>query len=183
MNRRTQTETEIEEMQPVAWRPDGTPTRFEIVQRDQAQPYVIGDDDAPIVSPLPVERLPRVQYVVTGSPIDEAVAFNRRVYSLALVVGLLVVTLAFVFGASLSFWLAAFLWDTMRSPGGIELVNVLSLWQFLRAEQRHRHGRYSAPPSERVQMIRLIVGAAAVGATVLFLALIVAGVALEQMPR
>ena len=196
MNRRTR-ETEIEDMKPVAWKADGTPTRFEIVQRDQAQPYVIGADDAPIVSPLPVDRLPRVQHIITSDAMGEAHAFNVRISSLAAVLAGGVVLMAVMFGASLTLWsgimwfgsvyaavwFLAFLWDTVRSPGGIELVNVLSLWQFLRAEQRHRHGRYDPPLPENIRIIRMVIGALAVAMTVFCAVGLVALVAMENMPR
>ena len=77
----------------------------------------------------------------------------------------------------------AFLWDTMRSPGGIELVNVLSLWAFLRREQTFRHGRYAQPRSERERLILTVLGALAVGAGVLFVLAVLASVAWENMPK
>ncbi|MBI1299709.1 hypothetical protein GC175_32695 [bacterium] len=85
--RRQTDQHEIEDMQPVRWRPDGTPTKFEIVQREPTAPRPIGWDDAPIVAPTPADRLPRVQRVIEGSPVDEARAFNIRVSSLAAVLG------------------------------------------------------------------------------------------------
>lgn len=195
---RQQDQQDIEDMRPVAFRPDGTPTKYEIVQRDQAQrPRVIGDDDAPIVSPMPADRLPRVQHIIHSDAVDEARAFNLKVSSLAAVLGGGVVLMALVFGASLSFWsgamwfgsvfaltwAGAFALDAMRSPGGIELFHAARMWAFLDREQVHRHGRYAVPTSDRLRLLQTIVGALAVGVTVLFVLLIVAGVALEWMPR
>lgn len=203
MRKRTETERghsyEYADMQPVAFRPDGTPVSFEIVQRDQAQhPRPIGhDDDVHIVSPVQPDRLPRVQHIVQSDAVGEARAFNIRVSSLAAVLGGGVVLAALMFGASLSFWSAlmwfgsvfaltwagAFALDAMRSPGGIELFHAMRMWAFLDREQAHRHNRYSVPVSDRVRLLQTVVGALAVGSTVLFVLLIVAAVALEWMPR
>ena len=191
---------DIEDMRPVAFRPDGTPVRFEIVQRDQAQrPPAIGHDDDVhhVVSPVPADRLPRVQHIIHSDAIGEARAFNIRVSSLAAVLGGGVVLMALVFGASRSFWsgamwfgsvfaltwAAAFALDAMRSPGGIELFHAMRMWAFLDREQAHRHNRYNAPPTGRVRLAQTVIGALAVGVTVLFVLLIVAAVALEWMPR
>ena len=153
MNRNEQ--TEIEDMRPTEWRHDGTPTRFEIVQHEpRPRPPIIGHDDAPIVSPVPNER-PRVQYVVTGSPIDEAKAFNHRTNNLAIIIAAGSVLIAVRFGATLTAWtgimtfgaiyaacwLIAYVVDVLRSPGGIELFHAWNLWAFLRREQDHRHNR------------------------------------------
>lgn len=195
--RRQTDQQEIQDMRPVAWKSDGTPTKFEIVQRDQAQhPRVIGHDDAPIVAPTPADRLPRVQHIIHSDAVDEARAFNIRVSSLAAVLGGGVVFAGLIFGASLSFWSAlmtfgltfaltwagAFALDAMRSPGGIELFHAARMWAFLDREQAHRHGRYAVPTSDRVRLLQTIVGALAVGASVLFVVLIIVGVALEWMP-
>ena len=194
MNRR-QPET-FEEMRPTAWKADGTPVSFEIMPREQPQARIIGDDDV-ILAPVQPDRIPRVQHIIQGSSIDDARAFNIRISSLAAILAGGVVLAAFIFGASLSFWSAlmyfgtvyalvwalAFLWDTMRSPGGIELVNVLSLWAFLRREQTFRHGRYAQPRSERERLLLTILGAAAVGAGVLFVLAVVGVVMWENMPR
>ena len=197
---RQQDQHEIEDMRPVAWKADGTPVRFEIVQRDQAQhPRPIGHDDDVhhVVSPVPADRLPRVQHIIHSDAVGEARAFNIRVSSLAAVLGGGVVFAGLIFGASLSFWSAlmwfgsvfaltwagAFLLDSLTSAGGVELFNSWRMWAFLDREQAHRHQRYSAPVSDRVRLAQTIVGVAAVGVTVLFLALIIIGVAMENMPR
>lgn len=158
MTQRRNEQTEIEDMRPTAWKADGTPTRFEIVQHEpRPQPRVIGADDdmQHIVSPIPPERAPRVQYVVTGSPIDEARAFNHRTNNLAIIIAAGSVLIAVRFGATLTAWtgimtfgaiyaacwLIAYVVDVLRSPGGIELFHAWSLWSFLRREQDHRHNR------------------------------------------
>ena len=187
------------DMQPVEFRPDGTPTRFEIVASDDdvRHPPAIGWDDAPIASPVQPDRLPRVQHIVTSDAIDEARAFNIRVSSLAAVLGGGVVLAALMFGASLSFWSAlmwfgsvfaltwagAFALDAFTSAGGIELFNAMRLWRHLDAEQAHRHQRYNAPVSDRVRLLQTVLGVAAMGVTALFVALIIIGVAMENMPR
>lgn len=201
LRKRTETERghsyDYQDMQPVEWK-NGVPVRYEVIERESRQlPRVIGADDAPIVAPVQPDRVPRVQQIIEGTPEGEARAFNIRVSSLAAVIGGGVVLLALVFGASLSFWTGAmwfgsvyalvwalaFLWDTARSPGGVELVNVLSLWAFLRAEQRFRHSRYAEPRSERERLLLTVLGAAAVGAGVLFVLAVLASVAWENMPR
>lgn len=191
---------EIEDMRPVAWKADGTPTRFEIVQREpRPQPRVIGADDdvQHIVSPMPVEYTPRVQHIVQSDAVNEARGFNIRVSSLAAVLGGGAVLAAMVFGASLSFWSAlmwfgtvfaltwpgAFVLDAMRSPGGIELFHTWHLWRFLHNEQRYRHDRYARPKSDRRRGLEAILFAAAVGATVLAGLAMLAAVFMENVPR
>lgn len=193
MNRRN--ETEIENMRPVAWRPDGTPARFEVVEYDAAP--VIGHDDAPIVAPVASDRLPRVQRIVEGSPVDEARAFNLKVSTLALVLGGGAVLAAAIFGASLSFWsalmwfgtvfavvwAAAFALDALTSAGGVELFHAWRLWSFVDREQRHRHRRYDAPLTERqIWLKSLLFGLALVWTGGCVIALIVA-ISLENMPK
>lgn len=194
--RRQTDQQEIEDMRPVAWKADGTPVRFEVVQRDQAQhPRPIGHDDAPIVSPLPEARVVKAQSVVEGSWSDRARAFNISTLNLSIVTGILATIAALVFGASVSFfalalyffggftlaWLVAYLLHTFVSAEGAQMADTLLLWHFLFTEQRYRHQRYSE--SERLTLLRTIVGALAVGVTALFVALIIIGVALEWMPR
>lgn len=178
---------------------NGVPTKYEIVHQPQAQmPRVIGADDAPpIVAPVMPERVPRVQHIITGSPIDEAHAFNVKISSLAAVLGGGAVLMAVMFGASLSLWTgimwfgsvyaltwaAAFVLDALRSPGGIELFHAANLWSFLRREQEFRHSRYDVPQRSAPGWLGPVLLALAVGFTVLFLAIIIIGVAVEQMPR
>lgn len=190
----TRQQTDLD-MRAVEFRPDGTPTRYEVVH--QPAPYIIGADDAPIVSPVAPDRLPRVQHIVTSDAIGEARAFNIRVSSLALVLAGGVVLAAAVFGPSLSFWsllawfgtvyaavwAAAFAWDTMRSAGGVELVNTLHLWSFLRREQEFRHSRYDVPQRSAPAWLGPVLLAGAVGFGGLFVLLIVGAVAVELMPR
>lgn len=200
MAKRQADQQEIEDMRPVAWKPDGTPVRFEIVQRDQAQhPRPIGwdDDDAPIFAPVQPDRLPRVQRVIAGSPLDEARGFNIRVSSLAAVLGGGVVFAGLIFGASLSFWSAlmwfgsvfaltwagAFALDAFTSAGGIELFHAWRMWAFLDREQAHRHRRYDAPVSDRLRALQTVLGVAAVGSTVLLVLALIVAVAVEWMPR
>lgn len=192
MNRQTDLD-----MRAVEFRADGTPTRYEVVHQPQAQPYIIGADDAPIVAPVQPDRLPRVQYIVTGSPIDEARAFNVKISSLATVLGGGAVLAAFVFGASLSFWSAlmtfgltfaltwagAFVLDALRSPGGIELFHAWRLWAFLAREQSHRHRLQGAPTSTAPAWLGPVLLAGAVGFGGLFVLLIVGAVAVELMPK
>ena len=182
----------------MAWKSDGTPVRFEVVQRDQAQhPRPIGHDDAPIVSPLPEARIVKAQSVVEGSWSDRARAFNISTLNLSIVTGILATIAALVFGASVSFfvlalyffggftlaWLVAYFLHTFISAEGAQMADTLLLWRFLFNEQRHRHNRYNTPPSDRLRLAQTILGALAVGSTVLFVLLIVAAVALEWMPR
>jgi hypothetical protein len=152
----TQRQHEIDDMRAVAWKSNGTPTKFEIVQSSEPRPRprIIGADDdiQHIVSPVPAERS-RVQYVITGNPIDEARAFNHRTNNLALIIACGSILLAVWFGAGLTAftgimafgaiyavcWLIAYLVDILRSPGGIELFHAWHLWSFLRREQDHRH--------------------------------------------
>ena len=195
MNRRQ--ETEIEEMQPVAWRPDGTPTRFEIVQRPEAQPRIIGDDDDLVLSPLPPAKVVKAQSIVEGSWSDRARAFNVTTYTLSTVTGIAFVLAAWVFGASLSFfvlagyffggfvlaWLAAYFLHTAISAEGAQMADTLLLWRFLFNEQRHRHGRYKPQRTERERLLLTILGALAVGAGVLFVLAVVGVVMWENMPR
>jgi hypothetical protein len=197
--RRQTDQQEIEEMRPTAWRPDGTPTKFEIVASDDdvRHPPAIGWDDAPIVAPVQPDRLPRVQHIVQTNALDEARGFNLKVSSLAAVLGGGVVLAALMFGASLSFWSAlmwfgtvfaavwagAFVLDSLTSAGGVELFHSWRLWAFLDREQAHRHNRYSAPVSDRVRLLQTIIGTLAMGVTALFFLLVVAGVAMENMPR
>lgn len=198
MKRQTD-QAEISEMKPIAWRPDGTPTRFEIVQRDQAQPRVIGedDDDAHIVSPLPEARIVKAQSVVTGSWSDRARAFNITTLNLSIVTGILATIAALVFGASVSFfvlalyffggftlaWVIAYALHTFVSAEGAQMADTLLLWRFLFNEQRHRHQRYSAPPSDRLRLAQTVLLALAAGTTVLAgLGLLVA-VFMENAPR
>ena len=197
--RRQTDQQEIEEMRPVAWKSDGTPVRFEVVQRDQARPRVIGADDdvQHIVSPLPEARIVKAQSVVEGSWSDRARAFNISTLNLSIVTGILATIAALVFGASVSFfvlalyffggftlaWLVAYALHTFISAEGAQMADTLLLWRFLFNEQRHRHNRYNTPPSDRLRLAQTIIGALAVGSTVLFVLLIVAAVALEWMPR
>lgn len=182
MNRQTD-QQEIEDMKPVAWKSDGTPTRFEIVQRDQVRPRVIGDDDdvQHIMSPLPEMRVVKAQSVVEGSWSDRAHAFNISTLNLSIVTGVLFTIAAIVFGASLSFfalalyffggftlsWLIAYLLHTFVSAEGSQFADTLFLWSFLRREQAHRHQRYNAPTTDRQRALQLILGTLAVGSTVL----------------
>lgn len=192
MNRRTRTD-EVE-MVATEFHPSGRPAKYEVVRTEQAP--IIGVDDAPIIAPMQPDRLPRVQRVIEGSPVDEARGFNIRVSTLALVLGGGAVLAALVFGASLSFWSAlmwfgtvfalvwagAFALDAMTSAGGVELFHAWRLWAFLFNEQRFRHNRYSAPLTERERMVRLILLAVAMGWTVFLVVGMVALVASEQMP-
>lgn len=174
---------------------NGRAVRYEVV-RDEPQARV--EPLAPIVSPLPVERVPRVQYQITGSPVDEAQGFNMRVSSLAAVLAGGVVLAALVFGATFTFWTAlmwfgsvfagvwllAFVWDTARSPWGIELVHTLLLWRFLEREQVERHRRMGAQVGGTVPAwVRGLLLSGAVGFMGLFVLLVLAGVAMEWMPR
>lgn len=198
--RRQADQHEIEDMRPVAWKSDGTPTKFEIVQRDQAQPRprVIGDDDdVHIVSPVPSDRLPRVQRVIEGDPISEARGFNIRISSLATVLGGGAVLLAALFGASFSAWAGimifgsvfaltwagAFVLDAMTSAGGVELFHALRMWAFLDREQAHRHNRYATPKSDRQRILETVLFAAAVGVTALAVLGLLVAVFAENMPR
>lgn len=187
-------QTDID-MKPVEFRPDGTPTRYEVVH--QPAPYIIGADDAPIVAPVAPDHLPRVQHVITSDAVDEARGFNLRVSSLATVLAGGAVLAAFVFGASLTFWSAlmwfgtifaltwagAFALDAMRSPGGIELFHAWRLWAFLDREQVFRHSRYNAPtPAGRGWLGPVVLGLA-IAWTVACVVLVIVLVATEQMPR
>ncbi len=188
-------------MRPVAWKADGTPTKFEIVQRDQAQPRprVIGEDDDVhhIVSPMPAERVVRAQSVVSGSWSDRAAAFNKTTYTLSMVTGIAFVIGGAVFGASLSFfalsmyffggfvlaWLIAYFLHTFISAEGSQMADTLLLWRFLFNEQRHRHQRYNTPKTDGQKALETVLLAAAVGVTVLAgLGLLVA-VFVESAPR
>ncbi|MBI1294300.1 hypothetical protein GC175_05000 [bacterium] len=190
---------EIEDMRPTAWRPDGTPTKFEIVQRDQAKPRVIGDDDdvQHIVSPLPEARVVRSSSHVEGSWRDRAEGFSISTWQLSAVTGVLFVVAAAVFGASLSFftlalafffgfsaaWLIAYFLHVWVSAEGAQLTEVLLLWKFLFREQAHRHGRYSLPKSERQRTLETVLLAAAVGVTALAVLGLIVAVFAENMPR
>lgn len=191
-------EYQYSDLQPVEWRADGTPSRYELVSPDDEPTYAPAPyNDAPIVSPLQPDRLPRVQRIVQSDAIDEARAFNIRVSSLAAVLGGGVVLAALMFGASLSFWSAlmwfgtvfaavwagAFVLDSLTSAGGIELFHAARLWRHLDAEQAHRHRRYSTPPSDRLRLAQAVLGALAVGSTVLCVLAVIVLVAVEWMPR
>ena len=199
--RRQTDQQEIEDMRPVSWKSDGTPVRFEVVQRDQAQhPRPIGwddDDETPIVSPLPEARIVKAQSVVTGSWSDRAAAFNKTTYTLSLVTGVAFVIGGAVFGPGLSFfalslyffggfvlaWLIAYLLHTFVSAEGAQMADTLLLWQFLFREQQHRHGRYATPKTDSQRTLETVLLAAAVGVTVLAgLGLLVA-VFVESAPR
>lgn len=80
-------------------------------------------------------------------------------------------------------WACAFALDAMRSPGGIELFHAARMWAFLDREQAHRHNRYNAPPSDRLRLAQAVLGALAVGSTVLVVLAFVVAVSLEWMPR
>lgn len=193
MNKRH--DVEIEDMRPVAWKVDGTPTRFEVVHSPQAR--IIGDDDAPIVSPLPEARVVRASSVVEGSWSDRARAFSITTHTLSAVTGVAFVVAAAVFGASLSFfslalyffsgfvlaWLVAYFLHTAISAEGAQMADTLLLWRFLFNEQRHRHGRYTPARSERDRLILVVLGALSVGAAVLFLLAVLTVVFWENMPR
>lgn len=197
--RRQTDQHDIEDMRPVEFRPDGTPTRFEIVASDDdvRYPPAIGWDDAPIVAPLPADRLPRVQRVIEGDPISEARGFNIRISSLATVLGGGAVLLAALFGASFSAWAGilifgsvfaltwagAFVLDAMTSAGGIELFHAMRLWAHLDREQAHRHNRYNAPPTDRQRTLETVLLAAAVGVTVLAGIGLLVAIFAENMPR
>jgi len=199
--RRQTDQQEIEEMRPTAWRPDGTPTKFEIVQRDQAQPRprVIGDDDDVhhIVSPMPAERVVRSSSHVEGSWRDRAEGFSIATWQLSAVTGVLFVVAAAVFGPSLSFftlalafffgfsaaWLTAYLLHVWVSAEGAQLTETLLLWKFLFREQRHRHGRYTLPKSERQRTLETVLLAAAVGVTALGVVGLMAAIFAENMPK
>lgn len=185
----------IQGMRPTAWRPDGTPSHFEIVEHE---PYIIGADDVPpIVAPIQPIQTARMQYTITGNPIDEARGFNLRVSSLATVLAGGAVLAAFVFGASLTFWSAlmwfgtvfaltwagAFALDAMRSPGGIELLHAWRLWGFLDREQMFRHSRHIAPTPARRGWLAPVLLVLAIAWTVGFVVLVIVLVAMEQMPR
>lgn len=186
------------DMVPVEYR-NGQPTRYVARDDDVRYPPAIGwDDDVHhVVSPVPADRLPRVQHIVQTDAIGEARAFNIRVSSLAAVLGGGVVLAALMFGASLSFWSAlmwfgtvfaltwagAFALDAMTSAGGVELFHAWRLWAHLDREQAHRHRRYDAPPSDRLRLAQTVLLALAAGTTVLAgLGLLVAIFA-ENMPR
>ena len=191
---------DIEDMRPVAWKPDGTPTKFEIVQRDQAQPRprVLGeDDDVHIVSPMPAERVVRAQSVVSGSWSDRAAAFNKTTYTLSMVTGVAFVIGGAVFGPSLSFfalsmyffggfvlaWLIAYLLHTFVSAEGAQMADTLLLWRFLFNEQRHRHNRYTTPKTDSQRTLETVLFAAAVGVTVLAGIGLIVAIFAENMPR
>ena len=198
-NGHSYTYDEIEEMRPTAWRPDGTPTKFEIVQREPTAPRVIGADDdvQHIVSPLPAERVVRSSSHVEGGYEDRARGFAIATWQLSVVTGAGMAIAALVLGGSFSFvaltgwffagfclvWLASFILHTFVSAEGSEFLSTVFLWRFLFAEQRHRHNRYAQPPSERLRTLQTIVLALAVAASALFVVLIVALVFMENAPR
>ena len=183
-------------MRPRAWRADGTPVAFEIVTQDEGAPRAM-DNATPIQSPIPVDRLPRVQRVIAGSPIDEARGFNIRVSTLAAVLGGGAVLLALVFGASLSLWTAAmwfgtafaltwagaFVLDAMTSPGGVELFHAAKMWRFLDNEQRYRHGRRSRPMDQPTKMLIGLIVAVLAGLGLVAFVTAIAFVSLERMPK
>lgn len=198
MRQRTN-EQEIEGMRPVAWRPDGTPVRFEAIEPVEAAPVrTVGDDvQDMIVSPLPSARVVKAQTITEGNHSDRAKAFNISTLNLSIVAGLAFVVAALVFGASLSFfslamyffsgfvlaWLVAYFLHTAISAEGAQMADTLLLWRFLFNEQRHRHGRYRPQPTERERLILTVLGAAAVGAGVLFVLAVLGVVFMENMPR
>lgn len=192
MKRQRVDEQEIEEMRPTAWRPDGTPTKFEIMQREPAHlPTVV--DSAPIVSPIQPDRVPRVQHIITGTPLDEAKAFNHKTNNLAMVLSGGGVLVALLFGASLtaftgimlqaalyaSVWLIAYLVDVLRSPGGVELFHAWNLWAYLKREQSHRHGKVEYG----WDMTSVILTALVVSVVVMVTVGMVVMLAQEYMPR
>lgn len=193
MNRQTELD-----MRAVEFRADGSPVRYEVVHQPQAQmPRVIGGDDAPIVAPVMPERVVRAQSVVTGDWSDRARAFNLSTLNLSIVTGGLAIVAALVFGASFSLWsllayffggfalawLIAYLLHTFVSAEGSQFLETIFLWRFLANEQRHRHSRYDAPQRSAPAWLEPVLLAGAVGFTVLFLAIIIIGVAVEQMPK
>jgi hypothetical protein len=203
MRKRTETERGHEyqyaDMQPVEFRPDGTPTRFEIVTTDDdvRYPPAIGWDDAPIVSPLPEARIVKAQSVVSGSWSDRARAFNISTLNLSIVTGILATIAALVFGASVSFfvlalyffggftlaWLVAYALHTFVSAEGSQMADTLLLWRFLFNEQRHRHQRYNAPKTDSQRTLETVLFALASGFTVLAgLGLLVA-IFMENSPK
>lgn len=189
MNQRKQIQQE-QDMRPTAWR-NGQPVKYEVAIVDEPAHLPTVVDNAPIIAPVQPDRMPRTQYVITGTPEEEARAFNVRTNNLALVLSGGGVLLALVFGASLTAftgimlqaglyaatWLVAYLVDVLRSPGGIELHNSWQLWRYLRREQEYRHGKAPWDPID-VVMVALIAGA---------MVLVVAGgialLAMEFMPR
>ena len=190
---------DIEDMRPVAWKPDGTPTKFEIVQREPTAPRVIGADDDVhnIVSPLPETRVVRSSSHVEGSWRDRAEGFSISTWQLSAVTGVLFVVAAAVFGPSLSFftlalafffgfsaaWLTAYFLHVWVSAEGAQLTETLLLWKFLFREQKYRHGRYATPKTDRQRTLETVLLAAAVGVTALAVLGLLVAVFAENMPR
>lgn len=178
MNRNDQ---EITGMKPTAWKPDGTPTRFEIVPSEPEYPRVIGADDVQIVSPIPAQIVRSTSHI-EGSWSDRARAFNLSTLNLALVTGGLFIvasialagkvlplfTLALIYFAGFSVtWLIAYFLHTMISAEGAQMADTLLLWQFLAREQQERHRRAGAPvPSRGREILAAILFAAAMGVTI-----------------
>ncbi len=115
------------------------------------RPQVI--DMAPI---QPVQRVERVRAQVTGTYTDRAKGFALTTWQLSFIVGLALVvvvrffkeyhllsftTAVIFFAAFLVVWTLAFLAHTFVSPEGVELLETIFLWRFIRAEQKERHRR------------------------------------------
>ena len=142
------------ELRPVEYR-NGKPTRFEVIQVDSTPPvpapvtpYIIGHDDRPPMLP-PMET----EYIIRGTPVDEALAFAIRISWLAFALAAAVAVAVGTFGPSLSswvlvvafgavfagVWLVAVAVDALKSPGGLQIFHAWRLWRWLDREQAHRH--------------------------------------------
>lgn len=150
------------ELRPMEYR-NGKPTRFEVIQASPLPPipapmapYIIGHDDRPPMLP-PTET----QYIIRGTPVDEALGFAIRVSWLAFAMAAAVAVTVGVFGPSLSSWVLvaafglvfagvwalAFALDAAKSSGGVQLFNAWHLWRWLAREQAHRHRGASDEPN------------------------------------
>lgn len=134
----------------------GNPRQIVILDDAEAERFEMVEPEM-LHIPQALSQAPRAVAQVKGGYVDRAQAFNITTMNLALVVGFGVLTAAaFLRGESLTLaavlmwfmsgflavWLIAYILHTFVSAEGVEVINTLFFWAFVRSEQKERYRRW-----------------------------------------